>query len=165
MRTRDDQNQLWNVRVPLAPWRPRWRRLPLDALWPTEWDGVGALALGAAVLLLSLVAVVLVPAVVLLVELTILLVLFAPTLLVRAVGRRWTVEADQRTGDERRHVAWRTTSWRRARRARREIVAAIAAGRPEIEPEGCTREERPTTLHGGDLPDLPAIGGGDVPVW
>lgn len=151
--------------MPLAPWRPRWRRPGLDALWPTDWDGVGAIALGAALLLLSLVAVIFVPAIVLLVELAVLLVLLAPTVLVRAVGRRWTVEADQRTGDERRHITWRTTSWRGARRARGEIAAALAAGRPEVEPDGCTREERPTTFHSGDLPDLPATGGSDVPVW
>lgn len=165
-RTTDDQGQRWDVRVPLAAWRPRWRRLDLDALWPTEWDGVGALALGAALLLLSLVAVIVVPALVFAMELTLLLVLLIPAVLVRLVGRRWAVRADQRTGDTRRHIIWRTTSWRRARRARGEIAAAIAGGRPEFVPAGCTREELPATMHSGDLPDLPVLGGGaDAPVW
>lgn len=166
MKVRDDQGQRWDIRVPVAAWRQRWRRLDLDAFWPTEWDGVGALALGAALLLLSLVAVLILPALVFVAEFALLLLLLVPATIVRVVRRRWTVQADQRTGDTRRHVVWRTTSWRRARRARREIAAAVTHGRLEIVPDGCTREELPATLHGGDLPSLPVLGGGaDTPVW
>ncbi len=116
----------WKVGRRWLPWRARLR----DTGGPDigdffAFDDLAGLAVGIAVVLLTLVVILLLPFLVLIVELALLLVLGVVTFFSRVVLRRpWTVQA--RTEGTLRE--WKVPGFRNAGDKVQEVAAAIASG-------------------------------------
>jgi hypothetical protein len=95
-------------------------------------DLEGALAVGAALLV---IAVILIPLLLFGIELIVLGLVLAASILGRGLlGRPWVVEATP-TGDPAGILLWRVVGWRRSGRLIDEIAGALRAGIDPPQPE------------------------------